>query len=88
VRLRLEDRDLIPDRGRDFSFRYHIQTDTHGRNEKFTKKFWSENLKGRDDSEDLDVDGMLILKRLLGKLGGKMWTGFIWLTIETSGGFL
>jgi len=38
--------------------------------------FWSENLKGRDDSEDLGVDGM-IFERMLGKQGGKLWTGFI-----------
>jgi hypothetical protein len=25
---------------------------------------------------------------LIGKYGGKMWTGFIWLRIETSGGLL
>jgi hypothetical protein len=25
-------------------------------------KFWSEILKGRDDSEDLDVDGKIILE--------------------------
>jgi hypothetical protein len=25
-------------------------------------KFWSENQKGRDHLEDLDVDGMVILK--------------------------
>jgi hypothetical protein len=24
--------------------------------------FWSENLKGRDHSEDVDVDGRIILK--------------------------
>jgi hypothetical protein len=26
-----------------------------------SKKFWSENLKGRDHSEDLGVDGRIIL---------------------------
>jgi hypothetical protein len=34
--------------------------------ETFTK-FWLENLKGRDHSEDLDVDGMIILEWILGK---------------------
>jgi hypothetical protein len=30
-------------------------------------KFWSENLKGRNQSEDLDVNGMVILKCILEK---------------------
>jgi hypothetical protein len=30
-------------------------------------KFWSENLKGRDHSEDLRVDGRIILEWVLGK---------------------
>jgi hypothetical protein len=29
--------------------------------------FWFENLKGRDTSEDLGVDGRVILKCVLGK---------------------
>jgi hypothetical protein len=31
--------------------------------------------------EDPDVDGKIILERILGKYGGKMWTGFIWLRV-------
>jgi hypothetical protein len=30
-------------------------------------KFWSENLKGRHHSEDLDVDGRIIRDSILGK---------------------
>jgi hypothetical protein len=30
----------------------------------------------------------IILEWILGKLGGKMWTGCIWLMISTSGGML
>jgi hypothetical protein len=33
-----------------------------------------ENLKGRDRSEDLGVDGRIILEWILGKYGGKVWT--------------
>jgi hypothetical protein len=33
----------------------------YGRDEMHTK-FWSENLKGRDHSEDIDVDGSMILE--------------------------
>jgi hypothetical protein len=41
--------------------------------------FLSESLKGGDHLEDLDVDGRVILECILGKQGGKMWTGCIWL---------
>jgi hypothetical protein len=30
-------------------------------------KFWSENLKGRDHSEDLGVNGKIIVEWILGK---------------------
>jgi hypothetical protein len=36
------------------------------------KNFWSENLKGRDHSEALGVDGK-ISESILGKLGRKVW---------------
>jgi hypothetical protein len=44
-------------------------------------KFWSENLKGRDHSEDMGIDGKIILQRMLGKYGGKTLTLWIWLRI-------
>jgi len=44
--------------------------------------------KGRDHSEDLNVDGRILLERTLGKYGGKLWTGCIWLNTGTSGGLL
>jgi hypothetical protein len=51
-------------------------------------KFWSENLKLRDHSEVLGAGGKTILEWILGKEDGKVWTGFIWLRIGTSGGLL
>lgn len=39
-------------------------------------KLWSENLKGRDHLEDLDVDVRIILKRVLKKQGWRVSTGF------------
>jgi len=56
---------------------------THERFEKWIKKFWSENLKGRNHSEDLGIDGKIILERILWKQIGKVWTGFIWVRIGT-----
>jgi hypothetical protein len=50
--------------------------------------FLVENLEGRDHVEDLDVDGRIILERVLGKEGGMLWTGFMWLRIGTSGRLL
>jgi len=47
----------------------------------------SENLAGKD-AEDLGVDGVIILKWTLRKQGGSMWTGCIYLSIGTSGGFI
>jgi hypothetical protein len=50
--------------------------------------FWLEDLKGRDHSEDLGVDGMIILEWMLEKRGGKLWIGFVWLRTGTSDGLL
>jgi hypothetical protein len=50
--------------------------------------FLLENQKGRDHSEDKGVDGNIILEWILGKLGGKVWTGCIWIRLETNVGIL
>jgi hypothetical protein len=38
-----------------------------------------ENLKGRDHAEGISVDGKIILDWILGKQGGRVWTGYTWL---------
>jgi len=38
--------------------------------------------------ENLGVDGKIILKWILGRWGGKMWIGCIWLRIRINGGHL
>jgi hypothetical protein len=42
--------------------------------------------EGKNHFENLDVNRKIILERILGKYGRKLWTGFIWLTIGTIGG--
>jgi hypothetical protein len=44
--------------------------------------------EGKRPLRNLKIDGKIILEWILGKLGGKVWTGFIWLRIGTSGGEL
>jgi len=51
-------------------------------------EFFSDNLKGRVHAEGLGLDGRIILECILGKEDGKIWIGFVWLSIETSGGRL
>jgi len=51
-------------------------------------KFWSENLKGRDNLKDISVDEMTELKWFLKKQHTRLLIGFIWLRIGTSGGLL
>jgi hypothetical protein len=46
-------------------------------------KFCLESLEGRDQSEDLGVDGRIILKSILRTEGWRVWIGFIWLGIGT-----
>jgi hypothetical protein len=50
--------------------------------------FWWESQKERDHYEDQGVGGWIILKRILERQDGVVWTGLIWLRIGTSGGLL
>jgi hypothetical protein len=47
-----------------------------------------ESLKGRDHSEDLGIDGRIILNFILGIQVLRMWIGFVWFRIGSSGGLL
>jgi hypothetical protein len=51
-------------------------------------KFWLEDLKGRDHSEEQGVDERIKLKWILERQRVKLWTGFIWLRTGASGGVL
>jgi hypothetical protein len=51
-------------------------------------KFCPAKLKGKDHWGDLGLDGKIILEWLLGKQGGKVWPGCIWLRIGANGELL
>jgi hypothetical protein len=38
--------------------------------------------------QDTNINGRIILEWIFRKWGGKVWTGYIWLRIETIGGLL
>jgi hypothetical protein len=44
-----------------------------------------ENQKRRDYLEGLGIGKRIILNSTLKKQGGRVWTGFIWLTMRTIG---
>jgi hypothetical protein len=58
-----------------------------GRGEVFTG-FWVGGPKLRDHWEDLGVSGRITLRWILGREGSMGRTGFGWLRIGSSGGFL
>jgi len=45
--------------------------------------FWI-NMKARGHLENLSVDGRTVLKCILKKWDGRVWTGLIWLRIGAS----
>ena len=55
-----------------------------GRNKMHTGFLWV-NLKKRDNSPCLGVDGSIILKFVMNTYYGRLWTGFIWLRTYKSG---
>jgi hypothetical protein len=71
---------------------HHIKEDkmskevsTLGRDLRYTHNFECKTRKRRNHSKDLDVDGWIITEQIIKKQGGKLWTGFVWLRIGTSG---
>jgi hypothetical protein len=56
----------------------------HGRDEKFIQSAGWKNLNGREHFGDLGVDGKIILKWILGKQGGNVWIGCVWIRIGTN----
>jgi len=58
-----------------------------GRGEAYTG-FWSGNLRERDQLQDPDVDGRIILSWIFRKWDVCAWTRWIWLRIGTGCGLL
>jgi hypothetical protein len=57
------------------------------RGEVYTRFCWRE-LKGRNHLEDLLIDERIILKWVIKKSDGRIWTGLIWLRRGSCGGLL
>jgi hypothetical protein len=55
-------------------------------NTKMNTKFWSENLKGWRCLEDIGGGWRIILKFIITKCSGRVWTGFIWTGLGPGGG--
>jgi hypothetical protein len=55
---------------------------------KKSTRFWWESPREIGNSEDPGVDGRMGSEWILRRKAGTMWNGFIWLRIETGGGFL
>jgi hypothetical protein len=57
----------------------------HGRGGKCKQKFGRKGRREETPLEDLVIDGITILKCILKKWNGTVWTGFILLSIRSSG---
>jgi len=44
-----------------------------------------QSVKGRGHMDDAGIDWKMILKFIIKKLDGRVWGGFIWLRIRTTG---
>jgi hypothetical protein len=55
--------------------------------EKVRTKLWLENLKERDNSEDLEVDRRIMKWVFLRKQVWRLWIGLIWLSKRSCGAF-
>jgi hypothetical protein len=51
-------------------------------------QFWLGNLNGIDRLEEIGLDGWVILKWILKKCGGRVWTRYTLLRIGSIGGLL
>ena len=56
--------------------------------EKIHTGVWWRKTSGKDSLEDRHVDLVVMLKCIVKKLGGWMWTGLIWLRIGADGRLL
>lgn len=54
---------------------------SHMEEKRNRQRWWSGNMKERDNTQDLGTDGRTALKWVLQKWDGSECTGFIWLWI-------
>jgi hypothetical protein len=57
---------------------------THGGRRGEHTGFWWESPKEKDHYENLDLYGRILLRLIIEKSYGVVWTGFIWLRIGSS----
>jgi hypothetical protein len=50
--------------------------------------YWWESQRERGHYKGQDEGGLIILRRILERWDGMVWTGLVWLRIGTSGGLL
>ena len=55
---------------------------------KLAHTVFQENLKKRDNLENLNTEGKILLKYISKKQNGNVWTGINWLMMVTNGVFL
>jgi hypothetical protein len=51
-------------------------------------ELWWESQKKRDNQENIDVGGSILLRGILERYNGVLWAGLIWFRIGTNGGIL
>ena len=54
----------------------------------YPEGFGGDDLRAREQLEDLGVDGKIILRWIFSKWDLAVWTGLIWFRIGTGGGHL
>jgi hypothetical protein len=60
----------------------------YGGDENLPTRFWRGDLRERQNFEDLNVEGRIILKYIIKKWDEEAWTGLLGVRIGTGGGLM